>query len=103
MQRALLDILKVIDIQRLSLISIILILNQLPIFDLEEALDFDALHFFGDALTEEVALLVAGAIALAGVDSMLVLVELVEGQGEGGFAGAGVVPVLEEGFPAAGD
>lgn len=103
MQRALLDILQVIDIQRLSLIGIILIFHQFSIFDLEETLDFDTLHFFGDALAEEVALLVAGAVALAGVDRVLVLVELVEGESEGGFSGAGVVPVLEEGFSAAGD
>lgn len=103
MQGALLDILKVVDIQRLGLVSIILVFNELPILDFEEAFDLNALHFFGDAFAEEVALLVARAVALAGVDRLLVLVEFVEGESEGALAGAGVVPVLEEGFSAAGD
>lgn len=103
MQRAFFDILKVIYIKRLSLVTIVLILNQLPILDLEEGLDLKTFHLFGDPFPEEVALLVAGAVALTGMDGMLVLVKLIEGEGECALTGASVVPVLEEGFSAAGD
>ena len=103
MQRALLDELKVVDVERLGLVSIVLVLDELPVFDFEEGLDLEALHFLGDAFAEEVALLVAGAVALAGVDGVLVLVELVEREGQRALARARVVPVLEEGLAAAGD
>ena len=43
------------------------------------------------------------AVHLSGLYGMLILIELVEGEGECAFSRPRVVPILQEGVPAAGD
>lgn len=79
-----------------------LVLLQLRPVDLEEGPDLRRGHTLHELAFQQEALFPDGAVVLALVDGVLVFVELVEGEGEGAFAGAAVVPVLEEGLAVAG-
>lgn len=99
MKVAFFDELKFIFIDRL-LAGLELILQQVSLTDFEERSDVVGLGVFEQVFFVEVALFKFGVVLFSVVGELLVLHELVKRESQGAFAGAGIVPVLEEGFPA---
>lgn len=69
---------KIIDIQRLGLETILRIFNQFSIFNFKVRFHFNILNIFTYLLSQQVSFFVFGAMLFIGKYGVLILIELIE-------------------------